>query len=152
MNTARDAVVIAVAGLGILGFFGWPVLKAWQARFWPAVEGTVTSSNIVERSTGGDGEGRRFVVAVTYRYRVGTQDREGRRIGFFSNHRHRSRGPAQAKLRKYPHGSRLPVHYDPRDPARAVIDTGVPWAHYFAVAIGAVFLLGGLAGLMRLAM
>lgn len=146
MNTAKDAAVITAVGLASLGFFGWPVLMAWRARRWPVVEGEVQATELVRSGA----RSARLRVQVRYTYRVAAQDYSGKRVSFFDiTMLHRTRELAAAQLQQYAKGSRVPVRYNTANPAKAVIETRVPWSYYFAVAISTLFVVGGAVGLVR---
>lgn len=146
MNTAKEVVVITLAGVVGLGFFGVPVLRAWRARGWPTSDGEVETSDVLDSGS----KSSRYRVEVSYRYRVGTQELRSRRVSFFSvTMLHGSRDAAQAHRREYAPRTGITVRYKPDDPQQAVIDTGVPWTSYLAVAFCALFVIGGVVGLVR---
>jgi hypothetical protein len=149
MNTAKDAAVITAVGLASLGFFGWPVLMAWRARRWPEVDGEVQTADLVRSGS----KSARLRVQVRYAFRVATQDYSSERVSFFdSTMLHGSRDAAEVQLRRYAKSSHVPVRYNPAKPQQAVIETGVPWTFYFALAASMLFVVGGAVGLLRWAM
>jgi len=141
-------VVPAVVILGSVFFIAIGVDStrlARESRSWPAVEGEIVRSEIVEEvSTTNPGRGSRtYRPVIRYRYRVGDADFDGERVAL-GEYATENRADAEAVVQRYPPGRRLPVHYRPETPASAVLEPGshgVPWL--FA-AIGSVFLIVGL--------
>lgn len=118
---------------------------AAESKGWPAVDGEIVRSNIVEEvSTTSPGRGSRtYRPTIRYRYRVGDADLEGERVslGEFATE---NRADADVVVQRYPVGRRLPVHYRPGSPETSVLEPGsgdLPWLY---TAIGSVFLLAGL--------
>jgi uncharacterized protein DUF3592 len=91
-------------------------LRANASKRWPVSPGTVTASAL-EKSP----QGRwRYRAAVQYRYRVGGKDYQSNRIFWGGNEG--SRKHMELVIAAYPQGSKVSVHYDPQNPAEAVID------------------------------
>lgn len=103
------------------------------ARAWPTGEGEV----VVSRRH----QGRTRLGDFEYRYSVAGQDYASWRAAYL-------RVPYVNPLHEtYPSGSTVTVHYDPEDPARAVIETGAPLLAVFAEAVMPVVMLG-IAGVL----
>lgn len=129
------------AGLAGLAFFGWPVRRAWQARSWPQVQGTVVRVHL--ESQEGVAEGPRDrPVRIEYGYTVDGKKYLGTRITFFDI--------AQSHRPRCKPGSSLVVRYSPSDPSDAVIDTDIPLSLYGAVWFSALFVAGGIITAIRL--
>jgi uncharacterized protein DUF3592 len=154
MNTPVEAAVMAAVGVVGLGLFGRPVMLARRARDWPHTRGTVVSSQVEAVKGSGVKRGMNIAVRVRYRYAVDGGEHESGRVTFFDSvlMRHTFPEIAEAHRRRYREGGKIDVRYDPADPARAVIDPRIPWASYCAVVIAAIFALGGLSLLIRLAL
>lgn len=125
-----DQPVTFIQGLGILGpmFFPvgafyyaqsrWNLARARASCRWPTVAGVVEADE-VERRRGSMAVF--YKLALRYRYEVGGTSYEGHRVQF---------GPARVTAKelietlatKYPAGTKVDVHYDPNDPATAVIE------------------------------
>jgi hypothetical protein len=91
-------------------------LRANASKLWPVSPGTVVAS-AMEKSP----EGRwRYRAAVQYRYRVRGKDYQSGRI-FWGGNEGRQRHMALV-IAAYPQGAKVSVHYDPQNPAEAVID------------------------------
>ena len=90
-----------------------------SGRNWPTVRGEVTASSVERHSMDAD----QFAVTLRYRYRVGEKDYEGDRIRI-GGKKITSRAHAETMAAKYPPGCKVTVHYDPKKPARAVLEAG----------------------------
>jgi hypothetical protein len=123
--------VTFVQGLGILGPMMYPFAAFYYARSrwnqararasmaWPTVPGVVETSKVEERWSK---SGTFYKLALSYRYDVDGNSYEGDTVEF---------GPARVTAQelieglaqKYPAGQKVTVHYDPDDPATAVLET-----------------------------
>jgi hypothetical protein len=91
-------------------------LRANASKQWPISSGTVTVSAL-EKSP----DSRwRYRAAVQYRYRVGSKEYQSNRI-FWGGNEGRWKH-MESVIATYPQGSKVSVHYDPQNPAEAVID------------------------------
>lgn len=117
-----DAILI---GFGVIAFaIGTAVyvvqfrqgLRADASKRWPTASGTIVSSAL-EKSPE---HKRRYRAAVQYRYRVGGKDYEASRV-FWGGNEGRQKHMTSV-VASYPAGNTVPVHYDPQNPAEAVID------------------------------
>ena len=91
-------------------------LRANASKRWPVSSGTVIASAL-EKSP----DGRwRYRAAVRYRYRAGGREYQSDRI-FWGGNEGRQRHMASV-IAAYPQGSKVSIHYDPQNPAEAVID------------------------------
>jgi hypothetical protein len=91
-------------------------LRADASKKWPTSSATITTSAL-ERSAESK---RRYRATVEYRYRVGAKEYQANRIFWGGNegrHKHMA-----SVIASYPAGARVPIHYDPRNPAQSVID------------------------------
>jgi hypothetical protein len=91
-------------------------LRATASKRWPVSPGTVVASAL-EKSP----DGRwRYRAAVQYRYRAGGKEYQSDRI-FWGGNEGRQKHMASV-IAAYPQGSKVSVHYDPQNPAEAVLD------------------------------
>ncbi len=124
-------------------------LKADASTKWPTATGRIASSSL-EKSDGI----WRYRAAMQYSYRVGTKEYRSNRIFWGGNEgRHKHMASVVAT---YPAGSRVRVHYDPQNPAEAVIDpiqnTGSRPLVLYAMGmatLGLFALTGGIYALMH---
>lgn len=99
---------------------------AAAAAQWPIVKGKVIFSDITKRvDRTQDGPSAVFVPQVRYVYNADEVSREGRVIRAGLEERgHSLEQQARDYVAKYSVGSRVPVRYDPQNPADAVLELG----------------------------
>jgi len=91
-------------------------LRATASKRWPVSPGTVVASALQKSP-----DGRwRYRAAVQYRYRAGGKEYQSDRI-FWGGNEGRQKHIASV-IAAYPQGSKVSVHYDPQNPAEAVLD------------------------------
>ena len=96
---------------------------ATAAAQWPVVTGEVVPSEVVKRiDKTEDGSTTVFIPHVLYAYNPDGVRRSGRFIKIGLEERRCVR--AQDYVDKYGVGSRVPVRYDPQNPANAVLELG----------------------------
>jgi hypothetical protein len=115
---------------------------ATDSESWPTTPGVVTAS-WVEREMGS--RSYSYEPHVTYSYAVEGAAYVGNdvRAGDFSIS---DRSDAEAIVAKYPVGSDVDVRYDPGDPGRAVLETGVSGASLFWMLLWMVIGVGCAVG------
>ena len=119
MNPKKLLLVLVLFGAGVyaLGFLGLPqLLEARATRAWPKTEGEVLEARAEETHTRSGGSSH--WLAVRYSYVVGENSYTGDRYIVSGNLR-TSFGDALRRSEELP-GTRVPVFYDPEDPAQAV--------------------------------
>lgn len=113
---------------------------AKQAVAWPAASGRIVSSRVeshMESVGGRQGNRVRFYQAVVeYAYTVGSREYHSTRLSFGPKEE-TAQAPAEAKAARYPEGSAVTVHYDPENPASAVLDVKVArqWLGWLIMAV-----------------
>ena len=150
-----DAILI---GFGVIAFAIGAVvyliqfrqgLKADASRTWPTSSATITASAL-ERSPE---NGWRHRAAVQYRYRVAGKEYQAERI-FWGGNEGRQKHMASV-IASYPAGCQVRVHYNPQNPAEAVIDpvqhTGSRPLVLYAMAMMALGLFAFTGGVYALA-
>jgi hypothetical protein len=122
------------AGVCLIVFGGYLRILSLRSRSWPVTTGVITDSYWRTRTKGYRKEKTR--AEIRYRYTVGGQIYRGDVISygemFFASD--------EARLQRYPQGAAVEVHYDPRDPGLAVLESGAGKAP-------GLFILAGLAAL-----
>src|SRR5262249_5240543 len=103
--------------------------------------GVITDSQLITES---DGEGTSHKAVISYRYAVGQREFSGSRV----RHGSFEMGPhdAQRVVARFPKGTPVRVHYNPRDPADALLMPGLSAGHAFVALFMVPFniiMLGG---------
>lgn len=122
-------------------FFGlcslWLLFMIWdnwrqanRARHWPAVEGVVVASKAEGFRTrvGGAGQGNRVTMyqpVIEYSYLVDGREYYSRRVSFGAKVSSQAQEHAARRAAKYPVGTKVAVHYNPKHPEVAVLKTAV---------------------------
>jgi hypothetical protein len=121
------------------------LVLAWlDEPSWSSVQGTVTEKGVLPFSTsfvgkyGSNYENTRYQPRINYRYRVGGRDYEGIRIGEGWTPNYAARSDAVIALARYSR-SPLTVYYDPTNPGRSVLITGI--VPGFIMVLGSIGLL-----------
>jgi hypothetical protein len=112
------------------------------AETWLAVPGVILSSGVNEHHSR-NSKGHTTTTYrpyVSYQYEVMGQPYTGNQIGFgTAGYGH---GKAMSIIAAYPQGAPVTVHYDPADPAKAVLETKDVGGGSFVI-IGIIFLVVG---------
>ncbi|HEY9054710.1 MAG TPA: DUF3592 domain-containing protein [Rectinemataceae bacterium] len=139
--------VLSVAGVG-LGAGGLKSrARVKRALGWPTAKGTISSSELVKRTSTGMGQKGRAVkresweASVKYSYEVEGKKYTGNSLGLDPMQGGKAR--AEALVARYASGSEAEVHYDPADPKVAVLDPRLS-ASGTQFAIGALALAAGI--------
>jgi len=137
--------IVAVGALALyLGF--QTMVGGWASNSWPTVLGVVTTSKIEteQMSSGGNSSSRQsYHARVYYDYAVGGESFSAKRVSF-GEYGTGDAEHAKGVLGRYPAGAEVEVHYDPDDPAVAVLEPGLHDLPWFYLALGTPFTLFGL--------
>jgi hypothetical protein len=136
---------------GLLSVFGiYFLFTANESFSWPSVEGSIVQTEVRKdvRSKGSPGATLNtyveYYVSIHYtydvkgnsyvasRYSLGQGDRVGR------TYKERSDAEAEAASR-FPEGTTVTVHYDPKQPTEAVLATGWNWGTFVPLLMGIFF-------------
>lgn len=130
----------------------------WQAstqvangKIWSATSGEILQSGLDRPRTGGADDEPDCGVMVRYRYRAAGKDHEGDRLAFGAKAL-MTQAAAEAVVARYPVGAKVKVYFDPRHPARSVLErkSATPFAHYVFLgvfaAVGGILTAHGIAG------
>jgi hypothetical protein len=118
--------------------------RAQVAQSWPTTMGQMLALNIEEhRSYDSQDHHTRisYKPVVQYSYGVAGQAFYSDRIGFGANTF--DRNTAQLKIAPYTVGAGVTVHYNPEDPAKAVLETNASGSNLFMI-VGIIFAVMGL--------
>jgi hypothetical protein len=136
MNSDTKGRLVGLVGLGAIAV--WLTLSLGNAFYlalisqrWPTVPVRVISSGI---STGRSTIGNWWAPDVQYEYQLGGRTYHSTSIRFlmpvFAN-----QDDARAVQSAYPQDAQTKAAYDPRDPARSVLEPGVPPNMWWRVLI-----------------
>lgn len=151
-----DAFTILFGGAFLfigLGLIVAAILQYRKAKkvgqIWLTCPGTVQGTNLETHSSYNSNSGppTNYYPQVFYQYTVNGQMYTGTRIGFgrvFYDY-----NTAIRKLKPYPQGAAVIVHYDPADPSQAVLETKAMGGWIFLL-IGVVFMVIGILALIFL--
>jgi hypothetical protein len=153
MGSLRDALILLAFGLVGTFFFGRPLVRALRGRKWATTRGKVTAAQLETTSGNVNGVGRRAHLRVAYAYTVDGAEHAGERATFFNGtFVFRTEMAATAALHRYAKGAAVTVHYDPQDPADAVLDPAIEWGRWALVGFCVAFTALVLVGLTRMAL
>jgi hypothetical protein len=141
---------IAVAALVVLGLLVGGAYLVWreyrQQHDYQQVEGEILHAEIgVGQIQQAHVQQQSYTKHLQYRYTVAGKEYVGERIKLLGTQSSTSREGIEKLLARYPAGTKVPVHYDPLDPSRAVLETGYSWGSILFLALGlcgaAIFVL-----------
>lgn len=127
MNAATKGRLVGLFGLASVALWltlsvGSSVYRSLQSLNWPTVSVTVTSSDV---STGVSNMGRWWQPELTYEYQVAGTNYLSSNIRYLMPPFYHAEGARQIQ-EEYPKGAQLKAVYDPQNPARSVLEPGIP--------------------------
>ncbi len=112
-------------------------MEGIRARSWPVADGRILLSRYDQWRTQKGIRIAGLCIDVQYIYQVGDKVYDGHRINSgwrcFGNQKH-----LEGFLRKYPSGKKVLVHYNPDDPAQALLEPGLDWTPFFLWGLGLI--------------
>jgi hypothetical protein len=108
------ATVTLAVGVGLIALAIWLRTKSHQCRSWPAVDGVVLESRVDDASL------ETMKPVLRYEYVVGGRKFVGFRVSYSGYGV--SRSAMEALLAPYKAGQTVRVHYEPDNPAHAVLN------------------------------
>lgn len=137
--------VFALAGLAALFFITiQPTYRSALADRWPTTQGHVVSSamGVSQDSDGGD----TYRIDIHYTYTVNGRPYESNQYDSSGTHTYSGyRAAKQAVINAHPPGTAVVVHYDPADPADAMLSTALPQGTISFVWFPLIFIGVGIA-------
>jgi hypothetical protein len=130
--TPTLAPAVAAVGLGTYLSAGFvrDLYFAIKSREWPTTSGKVIALNIVQSPAFRSSYNSAL---VGYEYEVRGVRYTSKRIDYAG----RGGGwSARRYLRRYHEGGNVSVRYDPNEPKRAVLDTGVTFGNFLRLLVG----------------
>ena len=119
-----------LCGIALIALALWLRSHARRCVHWPSVEGVILESRV------DDAHLEMMKPVLRYRYEVNGRSHVGFRVSFSGYGI--SRDSMQRLIDPYPMGSIVRVHYDPNDPAAAVLDNtaDADWMYWLASGLG----------------
>lgn len=123
------ATATLAIGVGLIALATWLRTKSTQSRSWPTVEGVIVDSRVDDASL------ETMKPILRYEYVVGGRTFVGFRVSYSGYGV--SRSAMEALLAPYALGRSVRVHYDPRNPAHAVLDVrgSSDWLYWFIAGL-----------------
>ncbi len=124
----QGVLFFALATALIVWIQGSAEKEARRAKSWPTTPGRVVSSRVesYRKRVGGGGQTGNLVrfydAVIEYAYTVKEREYHSTQLSFGAKESTTAKGPADAKAARYPEGSEVPVHYEPENPANAVLE------------------------------
>ncbi len=119
----------------------WSIFQGLRSKNWPHTTGELTSCRVRGARRFGSNDFGFFYLEVAYSYSVEGITHRGNRVLFgadsFDNRN--LQGAADKRASRYKAGASVSVHYDPRHPARAVLEPGVTVTTYVYLGLAAGF-------------
>lgn len=143
-------LVLVAAGVAIILHAAKVHREGERTRRWPAVQGVVLESGVLDRMAKSADATVEYRVHVRYGYKVGGRDYEGTRVALGPVRVYFDHALAEARAARYRVDARIMVRHDPGDPESAVLEAGaqnVLWLHAIGggfVAVALILLMGAL--------
>ncbi|MDB6057641.1 MAG: hypothetical protein JWO95_1485 [Verrucomicrobiales bacterium] len=102
---------------------------------WPVVDGIVRTAEMKSRSSGEGGT--TYSPKISYEYNAGESEFTGETIAFGMM----SGSSSFDDSRQYPVGKKVLVHYNPSNPAQAVLEPGIHGGTWSFLGLGTAFIL-----------
>ena len=132
MKPWEHPLAIVGAGVVLLAVGVYVGVQGERSRNWPTAPGIITESDVQSNRSLTGRRRRSSSARITYQYLVNgksyNNDVVSYGMGLFENE--------YTLVRLHPQGSRVDVHYDPGNPARAVLDPGAGLVSLLAVLGG----------------
>jgi hypothetical protein len=148
------AILFPVAGLLVLYFGVDALMKGYESRQWPSVQGQISKSHIdrqLKNRSDSTGSSTRYVARIGYTYMIDGKTYHCDTIGFGKSEcSNQKRGKTVKYLKQYPKGKPVTVYYNPADPHSAVLKNGITGGALLILSMGLLFLLAGFAFLIAL--
>ena len=125
--------------------------KVKKAQTWPVVSGTVESTEIKAHKTttkqgrSGYRTSTSYEPVVHYTYTVNGQSYTGKRIAYSGFQG--AEVTAQEKLKQYPQGGSVQVHYNPKKPQDALLEVSMDATRVYNI-MGLIFIVVGVVSFL----
>ncbi|RMH55970.1 MAG: DUF3592 domain-containing protein [Candidatus Hydrogenedentota bacterium] len=129
-----------LVGIAMCAFGLHRAYQAHLSQSWPSTNGIVTESKVVIHHSTGKNSSTTYGAEISYVYSVSGRRYRGSRVRVIdvstSNPSY-----AQGIVNRYPKGKRVRVHYDPKNPAFAVLEPGFSLSLLFPLLLGVILLI-----------
>ena len=146
MVTLGFSIFLVLIGAALLIFGIFFLREGFSSRSWPQTDAEIDRVRVrSQRSSSQQRTSTRWVVEVSYSYRVGNERHTSRRYSLgdgptYLGKGFRDRDGAEELASDVRALDRLGISYDPDDPASAVISTGVSIGTWVPLLLGLFFL------------
>lgn len=145
-KTVQSQILAGVALCGVLltAYALWTFTSAWSAVRWEQTDAWVEKSEVEDASAVEGSTRAGYTPVVRYRYEVGDREYTSTRLAAADAmpRVYGSEARAQRDVEQWPLGRRVPVYYDPDDPATAALQVGGNGAWVY-LGLGLVLMIGG---------
>ena len=125
----------------------WQFRTSSASKSWPSVEGQIIAATVEKRvDRDEDGTTTRYLPRVVYSYSVDGEQQTGERVRVGATSSYSNYPKAEAKL-GYQAGQKVAVYYNPRKPAKALLEPGSSRGVWGSLIIGVGFTLFGAVAL-----
>ncbi len=138
--------IILLAGLLVFGLGLREMYLASASASWPTCPGYVVYSEVKESVRRDIGDAPSYSANVTYKYEVDGKEYTSDTV-FFGQYNSGFTGIVKKIVERYPVRKRVTVHYDPRNPQTAVLETGWSWGAFLLATVGLIFAGAGALGI-----
>ncbi len=138
--------IFLLAGI-LLSFFtiNW-VTDGLESKNWPAVEGTIISSEFISSRNSEDKPS--YSAEIIYEYFINSEKYLSNSITSGSQSSSSSPRSAQGLVNKYNEGEKVKVYFNPEDPGKSLLEPGFHVTDALPFVFGIIFVLVGLVGIL----
>ncbi len=126
------AILLLILGFLTLGRAMWCTLRGFQSIWWPEATGTVLTSSTDEISD----DGVFYENNISYSYAINGGEFVNSSIKVCGDTVHSFSWFSKRIIRKYPAGTKVTVHYNPKKHTESVLEPGVNY--YVVLGLGVV--------------
>jgi hypothetical protein len=123
----------------LLLYLGYPgINKGLESKKWPVVKGSILSSTIIAKNKRKK-TSKAYYPVVLYEYTVNNKKYQNNKVT--SQDSGGSENSAKNVIAKYTPQTVVDVHYDPKNPANSLLETGVQLVSIILTTLGGVFFI-----------
>ena len=139
--------LLLLAGIGLvcwaIGLLIWQFVEQYPSYSWPTVEGKVQSQDlrVAFKPHGRHHISKETQLALSYEYAVAGQTYSGDQYSLWSQKYDDEEESVRSFAKEHQQGMPITVHYNPQNPAQAVLAPGADWSGSVAWLIFGGFLV-----------